>query len=70
MVTVALLGWLSAVAPTADRPQPLRTLLFDVAVAEWGRLSVGATLNADRQGASVQATRPNPATYIDDDSGH
>jgi hypothetical protein len=70
MVTVALLGWLSAVAPTADRPQPLRTLLFDVAVAEWGRLSVGTTFNAPRQGASVQATQPDPATYIDDDSGH
>lgn len=42
MVTVALLGWLSAVAPTAHRPQPLRALLFDVGVAEWGRLSVGA----------------------------
>jgi hypothetical protein len=53
MVTVALLGWLSAVAPTADRPQPLRTLLFDVAVSEWGRLSVGASLNAARQEAPL-----------------
>jgi hypothetical protein len=57
MVTVALLGWLSAVAPTADRPQPLRTLLFDVAVAEWGRLSVGATLNAARQDQCGSSSR-------------
>jgi hypothetical protein len=61
MVTVALLGWLSAVAPTADRPQPLRTLLFDVAVAEWGRLSVGATLNAARQDPS-STPMPDTAT--------
>jgi hypothetical protein len=57
MVAVALLGWLSAIAPAADRPQPLRTLLFDVAVAEWGRLSVGASLNAARQDASLQARK-------------
>jgi hypothetical protein len=56
MVTIALLGWLSAVAPTAERPQPLRTLLFDVAAAEWGRLSV-ASWNAARQEASIPASR-------------
>ena len=33
MVMVALLGWLSAVASTAEREQPLRKLLFDVGVA-------------------------------------
>ncbi len=56
MVTVALLGWLSAVAPTADRPQPLRTLLFDVGVAEWGRLSVGRDL--ERSSPRELAYRP------------
>jgi hypothetical protein len=43
MVTVSLLGWLSAVAPSANGPQPLRRLLFDVGVEEWGRLAAEAT---------------------------
>jgi len=52
MVTVALLGWLSAVAPSAERSQPLRTLLFDVGVAEWGRFSLNPTLGTARDSAS------------------
>ena len=56
MLTVALLGWLSAIAPPDLRLEPLRTLLFKVGSQGWIRLLDFTPQSASKQDGLSEAS--------------
>lgn len=57
MVTVALLGWLSAVGPSDRAIEPLRSLLLDSSYVEWQRMVASVVLPGAAAGIAVGTPR-------------